>query len=66
MKKKYEMLCGCYVGGAPAGIVFCAYHSKVRAFANELNFLRGYFLEHAGGEESPFVKRIDALIPRQP
>lgn len=29
----------------------------------ELDFLRGYFLETAG-EGSPFVARIDRLVPR--
>lgn len=64
VKKKYEMLCGCHVT-TKDGIQFCKFHGNMTAFVNELHFIRGYFLEHAGVEESPFVKRIDALIPRR-
>lgn len=60
--KKFEMVCGCYV--SKDGIQFCAGHAMVNALASELNFVRGYFLQHAGGDESPFVQRIDKLLPR--
>ncbi len=64
MAKKIEMLCGCHVDRGV--IVFCRWHGKVQEMAAELNFIRGYFLQpNCGGEESPFVKRIDKLIPRQ-
>lgn len=62
MKKKYETICGCYVTND--GIQFCSFHCQTAAYVNELNFVRGYFLEHGGGDESPFVQRIDELLPR--
>ena len=55
--------CGCHTDGGR--IVFCQWHAKVQQLASMLNAVRKYFLEHGGGEESPFVKRIDELIPRQ-
>ena len=61
--KQFEMLCGCHV--ADRQIVFCRFHGKVQQMATLLHLLRGYFLEKTG-EQSPFVQKIDELVPRQP
>lgn len=67
-KKRYEMICGCHVAdtGRGTGIVFCAGHSKVNEMAGTLNMIRGYYLETMGddAERSPFVQKIDRLLPR--
>jgi hypothetical protein len=42
-----------------------AVESYLRKSAAMLDTIRRYFLEHAGGEESPFVARIDELVPRR-
>jgi hypothetical protein len=62
-KKKFETLCGCHV--TKDGIQFCRFHGNTQTMASELDFIRGYFLKHAGGEESPFVQRIDAISASQ-
>jgi hypothetical protein len=61
-KKQYETICGCHVAGGK--IVFCESHAKVGRFAALLDNVRTYFLASTG-EESPYVKKIDALIPRR-
>jgi hypothetical protein len=40
-------------------------HGKVGRMAALLDVFRSYFLETTG-EDSPFVKRVDALLPRLP
>ena len=63
MKKKFEMICGCHVTDR---IVFCSGHSKANEMAGTLNMIRGYYLKTMGAdaEKSPFVQRIDQLLPR--
>jgi hypothetical protein len=63
-KKSCEMLCGCHV--ASKQIVFCRHHASAGKYAALLGAVRNYFLKYTeAGEESPFVKRIDELIPRR-
>jgi hypothetical protein len=38
--------------------------SGANAAGELLNACRMYFLEHGGGEQSPFVERIDRLVPQ--
>jgi hypothetical protein len=54
--------CGCHIDSGR--IVFCQWHGKVQQMAGLLDALRKYFLGTTG-EESPFGKRIDELIPRR-
>jgi hypothetical protein len=42
----------------------CMVEGTINYLAALLNNIRGYFLQHAGGEDSPFVKKIDEVIPR--
>ncbi len=60
-RRQFETLCGCHV--ADRQIVYCRYHGKVQAMATLLDLLRRYFLEKTG-EQSPFVQKIDDLLPR--
>jgi hypothetical protein len=64
-KKRIENLCGCHVENDR--IVYCQWHGKVQQMANVLNMLRSYFIKTMGdkAEQSPFIKKIDELIPRQ-
>lgn len=62
-KKQFELLCGCHV--ANRQIIFCRYHGQVQQMATLLDQLRGYFLQTTG-EQSPFVRKIDDLLPRRP
>jgi hypothetical protein len=63
--KSMENVCGCHV--ADKAIVYCDVHSKAFPMARLLNGVREYFLDAArGGVESPIVKRIDTLLPRNP
>ena len=61
-RKQCELPCGCHV--ANRQIVFCRFHGKVQQMATLLDLLRRYFFD-ATGEQSPFVQKIDELIPRR-
>lgn len=61
-RTRVENLCGCHA--ADGRIVYCASHEKVQAMATMLNACRYYFLDGEAGEDSPLVKKIDAIIPR--
>ena len=67
MKKRYETFCGCHV--ANNEIVFCAIHGKVQQMVNVLDMLRRYFIDTFpkgdGGEDSPFGREIDKVLPRR-
>lgn len=56
--------CGCHILRKQQ-IVHCEWHQKTSKLAGLLDNIRGYFLQHAGGEDSPYVKKIDELIPRK-
>jgi hypothetical protein len=45
-------------------IVHCPYHQKTGAFMALLRVLRNYFIDTTG-EESPFVQKIDEVLPRE-
>jgi hypothetical protein len=61
MKKKFEMICGCHVEGQ--NLIHCNFHASAPTMAAVLRMLRQYFLDTTG-EESPFVKKIDEILPR--
>ena len=62
-KKENEMLCGCHTV-RDRGIIFCQSHSAVTKMMAVLNMLRSYFIDTTG-EASPFVQKIDELLPRK-
>ena len=53
--------CGCHIESDR--IVYCVFHGKTKQMINVLNTLRQYFIDTTG-EESPFVQKIDEIIPR--
>jgi hypothetical protein len=55
--------CGCHILHRQL-IVHCPYHQKTGAFVALLRVLRNYFIDTTG-EESPFVQKIDEVLPRE-
>jgi hypothetical protein len=55
--------CGCHILHKQL-IVHCQFHQKASRMMGLLDALRRYFLDTTG-EDSPFVKKIDELVPRR-
>lgn len=53
--------CGCHINGGR--IVFCSHHENTGKMMSLLDSMRRYFIETTA-KESPFVKRVDSMVPR--